>query len=183
VVSNILNVYNPKVKRKMATGTKKKKAAPKKKAAKKNEVATAGQFTQNDVPAMLEQIKSKIAELVGSGKKEPSTKGKHLPGFGEIVTIEKEADLIKAYSSVTGREDSYNAAAKAMKIRTKVPPFVIDGISASKWKEDITARFAEVAHKAQLDKLKSIQKTLEENLSAEAKLNNDLAKISTLMAE
>ena len=169
--------------------TAKKKAAPKKKAAtkrsytKKNEVATKGQFTQNDVPAMLEQIKSKIAELVGSGKKEPSTKGKHLPGFGEIVTIEKEADLIKAYSSVTGREDSYNAAAKAMKIRTKVPPFVIDGISASKWKEDITARFAEVAHKAQLDKLKSIQKTLEENLSAEAKLNNDLAKISTLMAE
>lgn len=149
----------------------------------KNEVANKDQFTQNDVPAMLEQVKEKIAELVGTGKKEPSTKGKHLPGFGEISKIEKEADLIKAFSSITGREDAYKAAAKAMNIKTKVPPFVIEGIGAAKWKEDIRARYAEVAHKAQLDKLKSIQKTLEENLSAEAKLANDLAKISALMAD
>jgi hypothetical protein len=149
----------------------------------KNEVATAGQFTQNDVPAMLEQVNEKISALTKASDREPSTKGKTLPGFGEIARIENCGDLIKAYSSVTGRRDAYDKAFKEMKIKTKKPPFTIDGVGADKWCEDIVNRYSEVAHKTQLDALRKIKKTLEENLSAEAKLANDLAKINGIMED
>jgi len=149
----------------------------------KSEVSVKGQFTQENVPAMLEQVNKKIATLKGGAGKEPSTSGKNLPGFGEIAKITNEAELIKAYSSVTGRAKAYADAATAMKIKTKVPAFVLDGIAPAKWLEDITLRYQEVAFAQQITTLEKIKKTLEENLSAESKLANDLKKINDLMSD
>ena len=140
-------------------------------------------LTQQDIPTMLEQVKDQIAKLSGNNNNVMIT-DKVLDPFGKVENIEKVTDLIKAASSVLGREKAYKAAAKAVIPKgIKVPGFEIEGVKASDWLAHIKARVAIVANKEQLVKLNSIKNTLEENLSAEAKLANDLEKIKDMLAD
>jgi len=150
---------------------------------KKGELAKAGQFQQEDIPKLLQQVKDQISKLKGGDGKEPSTVGKSLPSFGEIAHINSEQDLIKAFSSVTEKEVMYKGAIKEMGLSGKIPTFDLEGVSAKKWKDDIKLRYAEVSQKQKLATLTAIQKELEDNLSAKDKLNNSLGKIAEHMAD
>lgn len=146
-------------------------------------LSTQTQFTQKDIPALLETVNSKIKELSKNDSTVPViTTG--LPGFGPIANINDVMKLLQACSSIDGKVDAYNKAAdKYLPEGIKKPAFVIEGHSAAAWLEVITIKIAEIAHKKELDKLKSVKATLEANLSAEMKLANDLAKISELLNE
>ena len=148
-----------------------------------NELSLADQFTQADIPKMLENVNAKILKLKGGPEKEASTIGKTLDPFGEIANINTVDELIKAYSSVGAREKLYKDAVKELKLKIKVPAFTIDGVAPAKWKDDIKIRIQEVAFKDQLASLEKIKSKLEENLSQEAKLANDLQEVNNIMKD
>jgi len=134
-----------------------------------------------DVPAYLEQVNKLISEIKGNLPKAPNT-NENLTGFGKISEIKTVSELLKAASMIMGKKAGYEAAAKKLLPEGyKVPTFKINGNTAAHWMEDIQARIIVVYNKEKLEKLEKIKKTLEENLSAEAKLANDLAKIKALI--
>lgn len=150
---------------------------------KKEETTTTAIATlgTNDVPKMLEQVKEQIKLLKGNLPDAPVT-DKAITGFGKIEDIKDLSTLIKLASSCLGREKSYKEAAKVvMPEGMKTPPFTVNGMTVKNIIEHIKVRSFTVGNETKLKTLKDIQKTLESNLSAEAKLANDLAKIANLM--
>lgn len=147
------------------------------------EATLPAKVTQKDVPTMLQMVTEQIKTLKGGLPSEPHTTSE-LPGFGKIVKMNKVDELIKAASSVIEREKAYkHASTIVMPKGMKVPTFKINGSTKEQWIEDITARVAVVANKTQLEKLYKAKKTLEENLSAEAKLERDLANLKGMLTE
>jgi hypothetical protein len=146
-------------------------------------IATQSKFTQADIPALLETVNNKIKELSKNDSTVPViTTG--LPGFGPIANINDVMKLLQACSSIDGKVEAYNKAGdKYLPEGVKKPSLVIEGHSPAAWLEVITIKIAEISHKKELDKLKSVKATLEANLSQEMKLANDLAKISELLNE
>ena len=144
-------------------------------------VSVKGTFTLDDVPAALEAIRKQIAEIQGDADEGKRTTG-DLPGFGNIFKIDEATELIKAYSSVTGREAAYNQAAKDMKIE-KVPAFKIDGGSAAAWKEDISWRYNIVTKADKLKKLNAAKAELEKYSTEEHKLNNLMNNLADIMGK
>lgn len=146
-------------------------------------LSVAGQFTQADIPALLQKVEAQIKALT-KGKEEKTNITNPLEGIGEISKIEDVSNLIKAYSSVSGREEHYQKAAKeCLPEGVSVPVFKLSGHSASEWKNFIKERILEVSHKKELEKLRKIKQKLEENLSQEAKLAKDLAEISQILTK
>lgn len=151
-----------------------------KKKAATNAVAKNDQFDYAQVPAMLEQVRAKIKELKGDTEDANQTTGE-LEGFGNIFNITKPSDLIKAYSSVKGREAAYKSAAKDMKIKD-APAFKIGKAGASKWYADINKCYKIATHKQELDKLAKIESELKGLLSEEDKRQSSMATIADLLA-
>ena len=150
--------------------------------AKKNAttaVSVKNQFDYAAVPKMLEQVRAKIKSLKGDTDDANQTTGE-LEGFGNIFNITTPSDLIKAYSSVKGREAAYNAAAKDMKIKT-VPPFKIGKAGAAKWYADINKCYRIATHKQELEKLAKIESELKGLLSEEDKRQSSMATIADLL--
>jgi len=150
---------------------------------KKNEVAVGTQYSQSDVPSMLENVTKQLEALVGNESKKSSTDGVDLPGFGILAEIEDVQQLIKAHSSINAKEAGFKASCKELKLSLKLKPFTINDVTPKQWKNDISLRINAVANKVQIAKLKKIKTTLEGNLSAEAKLAKDLADIAGDMDE
>lgn len=142
-------------------------------------VSIKGAFTLDDIPAALEAIRKQIADIKGNADEGKRTSG-DLPGFGNIFKIDDASELIKAYSSVTGREEAYNRAAKDMNI-VKVPAFKIDGGSAKAWKEDLSWRYNIVTKADQLKKLNEAKAELEKYSTKEHKLNNLMNNLKDIM--
>lgn len=140
-------------------------------------------YTQENIPAMLAAVTAKITLLKGGIPKEATTKGKDLPGFGEITSIKTVQELVQAHSSVTNKARVYKESAEILDIPLKKYPFKLNGCSEEQWVADITSTIAIVKNKVELDKLTKTKALLEANLSAEAKLAEDLKKIAALIAE
>ena len=144
-------------------------------------ILSASSLTVNDVPSMLELVNNQIKELRGGMPDQPHTT-ESLSGFGRIKDIKTVQELLKAASVVMAKQKAYDDAAKKLLPKgIKKPAFKLNGSTSEQWLADIQGRIAIVANKEKLDKLNSIKKTLEENLSAEAKLANDLKKIQDLL--
>lgn len=126
-------------------------------------VALAGQF--DSIPTLLEAIEAKIKTFKGIETSKFKTT-MNLAGFGDLGKETKIETLIKAYSSVAGRNKAYNESAEALGLDT-FPEFVVDGGSQEDWLNDIKLRIAIITHKDELDKLKSLQSEAKTFLSQE----------------
>lgn len=150
---------------------------------KTNQLSTANQFTQADIPRLLETVVNKINILKKGVEDKPQTTGE-LDGFGKINDIKDVSTLIKAYSSVTNRQKCYDEAAKELLPEgVKKPTFKLNSFSADQWKSDIKKRTVEVGFQQELNKLNKVKEKLEANLSAEAKLAKDLKDISNILVD
>jgi len=135
----------------------------------------------NDVPAMLEAVTKQINSIKEGLPKQNKTTGE-LTGFGKIENLKTVDTLIKAASSVLGRQKAYaEAAEEIIPEGVKIPAFKINGSTAAAWISDIKSRVVLVANKERLDKLTKIQKTLESNLSVKDKLARDLQDIQEIL--
>lgn len=146
------------------------------------ELALNNQFTQANIPQFLAQVDEKIKELT-KGKADKVIVQVPFPGFGLISSNESVSTLAQALSNLDAKEVNFkNTVEKYNEIDNKTT-LLIAGHSVSVWREEILSRITEVSHKKELAKLRTIKKTLEENLSAEAKLANDLKNIANLLSE
>jgi hypothetical protein len=117
------------------------------------------------VPDLLTKVNEKIAGLKTITESNYKTTGK-LDGFGDIRTETQITNLIRAYSSVMGKEKAYNEAAADLNLST-YPVFEINGFDREAWKHDILLRKAIVEHKETLDKLNAYKEKLSKFLSTE----------------
>ena len=151
--------------------------------AKKNLPSTKGQFTQENIPEMLQTVNDQIKRIKGDLPQATKTTGE-LEGFGRINQITTVENLIKAHSMIVAKQQAFNASCDdILPDGVKKPSFKIDGSAPSSWIADIKGRIGVVAHKAQLEKLTKIKEKLEANLSAEAKLAKDLADIQNILED
>jgi hypothetical protein len=117
------------------------------------------------VPEVLSILDQEIAKLKTINESVYKTGGV-LDGFGDLKSEMKIENLIKAYSSVKGRENAYNDAAKDLGLQT-YPQFTANGGTAADWKQDISLRIDIITHKDKLDKLKDYKDKMSKFLSAE----------------
>ena len=155
--------------------TKKAKEATK-------EVAVVREFSQANIPTMIEEINAKIQQLSPSGESDgtASMGGKKLTGFGVLDDISTVESITKAHSSVVAKGEAYAASAKELGVDTKKYPCKIDGYAPASWAKALSSRLNRVRNKVELKRLKEAKKLLEDNLSANDKLARDLAKIAAL---
>lgn len=139
--------------------------------------------TQQDIPALLATVNEKITALKGGQEKKENTTGTTFPQFGEIKRVDSVEDLIKIQSVLTAKEEAYNKAAKNLNVDIKKYPFKLNGFGSKAWASDIKSRLAVVKNKTELKKMEQVKKLLEENLSQEAKLENDLVKAQKILLD
>lgn len=149
----------------------------------KGELTTAGQFTQDDIPGMLEKVTAQLAALTKTTNESKPTTGVCLSGFGKIEDIHDVQTLIKALGSVSGKEKSFKDTVKAEKFTFALKPLLLDGFTPDEWRISIKDRINAVINKVQIENLQNIKTTLEANLSAKDKLAKDLENISKNMEE
>lgn len=137
---------------------------------------------KDDIPKYLDQIKAAIAKIKGGMPDKPKATG-DLQGYGKIENIKSVSDLVRAAASVRLRAREYTEAATALGVNLKKYPAKIDGFSAETWLNDIEQRVNIIANKDKLEKLEKIRKTLEDNLSAEAKFARDMASVHGFLNE
>lgn len=138
---------------------------------------TAVALTKN-VPDLLETLNSEIAKLKHIEESVYKTSGK-LSGAQPLdIKVEmKVENLIRAFSSVRGRENAYNDAARELGLTT-YPQFTVDGGTAADWKQDILLRKAIIEHKETLDKLNDFKAKAAKFLSEEDQKSMLLAEMA-----
>ncbi len=151
---------------------------------KETQVAVATQFTVNDVPALLAQAQQKLATLKGPDKGNFRELTLSFPGFGNIQEINCEQTLIKAMTSVDGKEAAYKATWKKRfsKLGGKMPEFTLSGEPAKLWRDNIIARYNAFRSAEEIEKVEQAIALLEENLSKEAKFNTSMQKIADIFS-
>ena len=123
-----------------------------------------------------------IKAIKGAEDEDESVKGKSLPGFGEISNINDTSELIKAYSSVLGKEKAYEEAAKEMNLN-KTPAFKIEGVSADVWKKAILRREVIASSSAKLERLEKVKVIMTDMLSKEEKQKAKLRELDDILGE
>lgn len=119
----------------------------------------------DDVASAINVLDAEIKSLDHISDSKYKTSG-NLDGFGDIKKETNISNLIKAFSSIKGRETAYNAAAEEMNIDT-YPVFEVNGASAEDWKNDIMLRIAIITHKEKLDKLTEYKERMTSFMSKE----------------
>lgn len=118
-----------------------------------------------DVPQVLSLLDQEIDKLKVISESVYKTTG-NLEGFGDIKTETKIENLIRAFSSVKGREKAYDDAAKHLGLTT-YPAFSISGGNAADWEKDIRLRIDVITHSDKLAKLNEYKDKMSKFLSAE----------------
>lgn len=149
----------------------------------KENSAVPAVLTTTDIPQFLEKVNEQIKSIEQGMPSTPSTGTSELKGYGVISKISNVGLLIKAYASICMRKENYKKAKEALGIEGKKYPLSINGHGFSAWESDIKARIKYLTVKDELDKLNRIKKKLEDNLSAEQKLANDLKEIQNILTE
>ena len=137
-----------------------------------------------DIPLMLEVIEKKIKALEGS--KSGEIINAPFPGYGPISEIHSISELIKMHASLCAKKEYYDKSRKNLSEDIegfKNHTFKIGSYDFSKWDEGIRIRFKQLYYDDQLKKLTRAKEILEENLSAEDKLRQDLKKVVDILSE
>lgn len=119
-----------------------------------------------DTQEVLELLTAELASLKEITDKPYKTTG-NLDMGGTTLDIKSEqkvVNLIRAYSSVMGREKAYVQAAKELEIAT-YPVFEVSGGSAEDWRQDIQTRLAVIQYEDRKNKLQGFQDKMSKFLS------------------
>lgn len=130
---------------------------------KKSSKASTELTVSVSVPDVLSVLSEKLKELKAITECNYKTSG-NLEGFGDIKSETKVENLIRAFSSVRGREKAYNEAAQELGLET-YPAFNVSGGNASDWKQDILLRKAVIEHDSTKKKLETLHEQAKKFLS------------------
>jgi len=116
--------------------------------------------TTSSVPEILKAIDSKIAEIkLIQDSVYKTNKIIKLAGGTQVnlETEDKIDNLVKAYASISAREEQYTKAQAELGITT-APVCKIDGYTKEDWKSDILLRKSIIEQKDTLDQLSEMRK-------------------------
>ena len=154
--------------------------------AKKEEFSIATIESRDQIPALLERALAKKDELKKQyGQDIEDLSNDNLEGFGNISSIEEVTTLVKAISSVKGREAAYKVAMKDVKVPgvTLIEyPFKVNGTSAKRWIEVINKRIGQVTYKDQLSKLDELVSVCEKYVSDDQRFINDMKRVGDILS-
>ena len=136
--------------------------------------------TTEDVSSMVKLLDLKIKSLEHISDTKYKTGG-DLDGFGNIHKENKIENLIKAFSSVDGREKGYNNSAMEMGLTT-YPQFEVNGRCGDDWKHDIQLRVAIINHKEELDKLNAYRERVQALMTKEEQKRALFAEMSEYLS-
>lgn len=162
--------------------------ATKKSTTAETELATAETFSlatfkQEQVPSAIEFLEAKIKELKGDDKGETVITGE-LPGVGRIENITDVMVLRAAYAYVGQKSkivNDTNSVFQAVAPSIKVAKYKEGGYTAEQWQAAILSQYKKVVFKEELAKLEKAKDKLQNHLSAEAKMKQDLKDVFELM--
>lgn len=147
------------------------------------EVATATQFTQKDIPSLIEKVNEQISALKGDKEKNQRITGE-MPVFGKVSNITDVATLRAAYAYITAKYaavTSHNDVFKTAAPTIKLDAYKEGNATLEQWQEEIMIQFKEVVFKEQLEKLEKVKTLLTNNLSEELKLQASLGEIANIL--
>lgn len=130
---------------------------------KKGDKATTALVVSTPTMDILEVLNKKINDLKEVTECAYKTSG-NLEGFGDIKNETKVENLIRAFSSVRGREKAYDDAAKELGLKS-YPAFLIGGGTSEDWKKDILLRKAVIEHADELKKLNEYKEKMSRFMS------------------
>ena len=131
-------------------------------------VTTLAVAQVTSVATGIAAVDAKLAQLQHIQDSVYKTSGK-LPPFGDIKTETDLSNLIKALSSVQGREEAYHKAAATLELGN-YPVFKIEGGTRTEWEADIKLRIQMIQHKSVYDKLVKIKKEYTELMDKEDRM-------------
>lgn len=148
-------------------------------------VSIKGQFTQADIPDLLEKIRKQISELKGNQEKNTRITAELSNGFGKISDIKDPNTLREAYAYITHKHEAvtkFDEVFKAVAPTTKLAVIKdCGGATVKQIQEEILLQYREITFKDQLDKLEKTKTILEDSLSEDMKLQAKLANIAELL--
>lgn len=158
------------------------KKASKKSDAGKQEVAVVASgsvfipTTRDEVPAAIEALKAKLAELKGNSEEKISTDISY--NNRNISKVETVSELLEISSAVQSRNKAFNEEITRFKLEgANVKKFEVSEKNAEDWVKIIAKAINELLNKKQIVKIESAIKELSQHLDAETKLQNTLAGI------
>lgn len=157
---------------------KNKKVAPSSTA-----LATGKQFTQDQVPNYLEQVKERLRALKGE-EKDSLRISEELEPFGKISEITDVQELMGAYAYVTYKAngiENFRAVFEKNVPAIKIPAITINGHSLEKWQAEILTQHRAATYKQEIEKLEKVKNELEACLSEEHKLAAKLSNIADIL--
>jgi len=120
---------------------------------------------KDQVPTIISKLDQEIAKLKVISESVYKTAGK-LETFGDIKVETKVENLVRAYSSISGKKEAYDRAARELGVKQCLE-FSINGGTLAEWKQDIMLRIDIITHQDKLDKLKSYKDKMSKFLSEE----------------
>lgn len=153
-----------------------------------SEVKETGLTTKDSATKMVEAIDVQLAKLKAI-EQTPWKAGQTLDCGGQSINIRTETkldNLVKALSSVMGREVMYNEAVKFAQAEIKqaggelkdFPPFTIDGHPADAIKSDIVLRMRISTQEETRSKLEKLRARANEFMTVEDKKAAFLAELA-----
>jgi hypothetical protein len=120
----------------------------------------------SEVPEVLSLLDAELKSLKQITDKPYKTTGNLDMGGNtmDIKTEQKVVNLIRAFSSVNGREKAYTEAAQALELK-EWPAFEVSGGSAEDWRQDIQTRLAVIQYEDRKNKLQGFQDQMKKFLS------------------
>lgn len=147
-----------------------------KKDEKNNPGTAVGIYNPENLPSAqdaLGVLKAELAKLKAITESSYKVAGSNqLEGFGDITTQKDVTVLIKAMSSVEGRENAYYAAAEGRlkaSLGEQVPVFKICGGTADDWGQDINLRITVIKYEDRKNELQALVKEAETFLTEKDK--------------
>lgn len=148
---------------------------------KKTKESTALALVGTSVPDVLTVLSEKLKELKAITECNYKTSGS-LEGFGDIKSETKVENLIRAFSSIRGREKAYNEAAQELGLET-YPVFNVSGGNAADWKQDILLRKAVIEHDDTKKKLETLAEKAKKFLSEKDQYQIFLKEAGAMLAD
>lgn len=121
------------------------------------------------VPTGIEAVNKKIAQLKEITESVYKTPGRVTSFSNNIKDETNISELIKMFSSVSGRAKAYDAASEELGLKT-VPVFKVDGGTVAEFAHDIKLRIAIIQNKETLDELNAIKKEYTELMDKEDRM-------------
>jgi len=147
-------------------------------------VAVKNQFSQSDIPALVEQLDKKIKALQGDNDESSIISGP-IDQFGELKDIKEPMKLMEVYNYVTKKIEGVNGCSSIFQDAAptiKVPTMKIAGATLPVLQKAILAQYKKATNAEELAKLKEAKKELESCLSEDMKVQAKLANVASILS-